>query len=165
MIAFKLKEAETYKKELKEAFPDQYPSKMGSMPVGKEYHNPSAEEETGKRKAFKGIAWIKYWQYLSGNNSNHLKCTFCGEDIYVDVNGIDCHLQRSLNDEERNYRTKEDYQAVGGHLHLNGKDKKNGYMIVPMCKTCNAKSSNETLTVIENNMFVEEIGAAAEKDN
>ena len=165
MIEFRSKEAESYKKELKEAFSDQYPPNMGSMQVGKEYHNPSAEEETGKRKAFMGVAWIKYCQYLSGNYSNHLKCTFCGEDIYANVDGIDCHLQRSLNEEKWNYMTKEDYQAVGGHLHLIGKDENDGYMIVPMCKSCNAKPSDETMTVIEGNMFVEEIGATVEKNN
>lgn len=159
MVEFRSKEAEVYKKELKEAFPDQYPPKIGVLQEGKEYHNPSEDEKTSKRKAFKNIPWIKYWQYLTGKVSNHLKCTFCGEDIYADVNGIDCHMKRVLNEEERNYKTKEDYQAVGGHLHLNGKNKMNGYMIVPMCKACNAKSSEETLTVKESNMFVEEIGA------
>lgn len=82
MIEFRSKETEAYKRELKEALPDQYPPKKGSMLVGKEYHNPSAEEETGKRKAFKRITWIKYWQYLSGKYSNHLKCTFCGADNF-----------------------------------------------------------------------------------
>lgn len=164
MIEFRPKETEDYKykKELKEAFPDQYPSKMGSMPVGKEYHNPSAEEETGKRKAFKGVAWIKYWQYLSGNNSNPLKCTFCGEDIFINVENVDALTFRMENKEK--LTDASDVQAIGGHLHLNGIDDSDGYMIVPMCKLCNAKSSDEALTVKESNMFVEEIGATVMKD-
>lgn len=162
MIAFKLKEAETYKKELKEAFPDQYPSKMGSMPVGKEYHNPSAEEETGKRKAFKGVAWIKYWQYLSGNNSNPLKCTFCGEDIFINVENVDALTFRMENKEK--LTDASDVQAIGGHLHLNGIDDSDGYMIVPMCKACNAKASIESLIVQHANEYVEEVGATIEKE-
>lgn len=58
-----------------------------------------------------------------------------------------------------------DVQAIGGHLYLNGKDKTGGYMIVPMCKVCNAKSSDEALRVKESNIFVEEVGATIENDN
>lgn len=163
MIDFKLKEAEDYKRELKESFPDLYPPKTGSMLAGKEYHNPSVEEETGKRKAFKGVAWIKYWQYLSGNNSNHLKCTFCDADIYVDIKATDAFSYRI--EHKDNLTDASDVQAIGGHLHLNDSDNSDGYKIVPMCKACNAKSSDEALMVKESNMFVEEIGATVEKDN
>lgn len=165
MIEFRPNETEDYKykRELKEAFSDRYPPKTGSMLAGKEYHNPSAEEETGKRKAFKGVAWIKYWQYLSGNNSNHLKCTFCGVDIYVDIKATDAFSYRI--EHKDNLTDANDVQAIGGHLHLNGIDDSDGYMIVPMCKLCNAKPSDETMTVIEGNMFVEEIGATVEKNN
>lgn len=156
-MEFRPKEVEAYKRELEEAFPDQYPPKMEVLQEGKEYHNPSEDEETSKRKAFKNNPWIKYWQYLSGKASNHLKCTFCGVDIYVDVEATDAFLYRMENKD--NLSDASDVQAIGGHLHLNGKDKQDGYMIVPMCKACNAKSSDETLKVKEVNMFVEEIGA------
>ena len=160
MIEFRPKEA--YKKDLKEAFPDQYPPKIGVLQEGKEYYNPSENEKTGKRKAFKSIPWIKYWQYLSGKTSNHLKCTFCGADIFVDVEATDALSYRMENKD--NLSDASDVQAIGGHMHFNGKDKTDGYMIVPMCKACNAKTSGESLTVKENNVFVEEIGATIEDE-
>lgn len=163
MIGFRSKEAEVYKRELKEAYPDQYPPKIGVLQEGKEYHNPSEDEKTCKRKAFKSIPWIKYWQYLTENYSNHLKCSFCGADIFVDVGAAEAFSYRMEHKDDLSDAS--DVQAIGGHLHLNSKDKTDGYMIVPMCKACNAKPSDETLTVEENNKFVEEIGATIEEEN
>ena len=162
MIEFKPKEVEAYKKELKEAFPDRYPPTMGPIQIGKEYHNPSAEEETGKRKAYKGVAWIKYWHYLIGKTSNQLKCTFCGVDICVDVDAADALSYRM--EHKDNISDAGDVQAIGGHLHLNDENKNDGYIIVPMCMACNAKASIESLIVQYANDYVEEIGATIEKE-
>ena len=55
----------------------EYPQVV-AVPVGTTLHNPKAEEETGKRKAFKYYPWIKYWQAFTKEYNNKLYCTCCG---------------------------------------------------------------------------------------
>lgn len=44
---------EDYQKDLQEAYPDSYPPQIGLLDKGTVFHNPSVEEHTGDRKAFK----------------------------------------------------------------------------------------------------------------
>jgi len=154
--------AEDYKKEMLEAFPDDYPPERGILEEGTVFQNPPEEEHTGDRKAFKNMPWIDYWRKLVGYKSVHMRCVFCNRDIFSDINSPQCHSWRVEHPDERNYLTKDDYQAVGGHYHKNGHDNSDGYIILPVCKTCNGKPENYNLTLANKVLYVEEIGATVE---
>ena len=150
---------EDYQKDLQEAYPDSYPPQIGLLDKGTVFNNPSEVEHTGDRKAFKSMPWIDYWRKLVGYKDVHLRCIFCGRDIFSDISSSKCMSWRMEHPEERNYMTKDDYQAVGGHYHKNGHDNSDGYIILPVCKTCNGKSDDFDLKVKSPDFFVEEIGA------
>lgn len=153
---------EDYQMDLQKAFANDYPPEIGLLEMGSVYHNPPKEEHTGDRKAYKKMPWIDYWRKLVGYKSVHLSCVFCENDIFSDVDSAQCKSWRIEHPDERNYITKEDYQAVGGHYHKNGNDKSDGYIILPVCKTCNGRSEDYDLIVKNPNFYVEEIGAAEE---
>jgi len=152
--------AEEYREALKEHFPNNYPPNVGILKLGDKYSNPPEKEHTSKRKAFGGISWIEYWRRLSSVTANHLECSFCGKDIYVDLTKPDAFMQRMNN---LGY-VVEDMQAEGGHYHKNDYNNSDGYVIIPVCKSCNGKSEDEILTVRIANKFVEEIGASNKKE-
>lgn len=151
--------AEEYRKVLVKIFPDEYPPEVGVLTKGTVFHNPPEEEHTGDRVAFGGIPWIEYRLRLLGLEGNHLQCSFCGRVIFIDVDYCDAYFERM----NRPLPNKEDYQAVGGHYHKNRKDNTDGYIIIPVCKECNAKSENFDLVVKEPNKYVEEIGASVKE--
>lgn len=153
---------EDYNKELQETFPDDYPPKTGFVEDGVVYHNPPEEEHTGDRKAFKNMSWIDYWRKVVGYRYEHLKCVFCNRDIFSDIDSPQCCSWRMEHPEERNFMTKDDYQAVGGHYHKNGYDNSDGYIILPVCKTCNGRPKDYDLIVTSPDFYVEEIGATIE---
>ena len=155
--------AEDYQKELQEAFPDDYPPERDILEKGIVYHNPPEEEHTGDRKAFKNMPWIDYWRKMVGFNSVQMRCVFCNRDIFSDIDSPQCHSWRVEHPDERNYMRKDDYQAVGGHYHKNGQDNSDGYIILPVCKTCNGRSKDIDLTVTTPDFYVEEIGATVEE--
>lgn len=149
-----------YRNVLKNKCPDDYPPEVDDVPADREYHNPPEEEHTSDRKSCGNIPWIEYWRRLTNFQGQHLKCTFCGEEIFFDIESPACTSWRMEHPEERNYHTVDDYQAEGGHYHKNGKDNTDGYIIIPVCKSCNAKNDDFILRVKENNKFVQEIGAS-----
>lgn len=149
-----------YRDVLKDKYPDNFPPETGDVPADKEYHNPPEEEHTGNRKACGNIMWIEYWRRLIGFKGNHLKCTFCGADIYIDVDLHDAYTMRMNHP----LTSKEAYQAEGGHYHKNGKDYTDGYIIIPVCKSCNAKNEDFKFNVVVNNKYVEEIGATLKEN-
>lgn len=150
---------EDYQKEISKKFCSNGMNMKGKLKKGDVYHNPPTEEQTSKRKAYGPITWIEYWRRLTGFNGNHLKCSFCGGDIFINVDECDAFLKRMnkpLND-------KSDYQAEGGHYHKNRKDNSDGYIIIPVCKTCNGRNSDYDLVVKEENEYVEELGTFIDK--
>lgn len=149
-----------YQQSLIKDCPDARQPQMSGLKKGDIYHNPPTEEKTGDRKAFGSISWIEYWRRLTGCGDVGLRCTFCGQLIFFDVDSCACHSWRMDHPDEMQYMSKDDYQAVGGHFHKNGKDNSDGYIIVPCCKSCNGKADDTDLVVCEENMFVEEVGAS-----
>lgn len=133
----------------------QYP-RLKEIPVGTTFHNPEVEEKTGKRKAYKRYPWIKYWQAFTKNNSNKQHCTCCGNEIFVDTSAHDCKMFFNTYYKPEEGGSIDDLQAMGGHFYKNLKDPTNGYMIAPLCRSCNKLDSETPLKVIYPNIFVEE---------
>lgn len=156
--------SDEYKEVLKGKCPGNYPPETGDVSADREYHNPPEEEHTGDRESCGNIPWIEYWRRLVNFQGQHLKCTFCGKDIFFDIDSNACTSWRIEHPDDRNYRTVDDYQAVGGHYHKNGKDKTDGYIIIPVCKSCNAKNKDYKFNVVANNKYVEEIGATLKEN-
>lgn len=135
-------------------------AQTGTLTIDDIYHNPPEREHTSKRKAYGDITWIEYWRRLTGFKGNHLKCSFCGADIFLDVDSSD-----ALNVRMENPKTsKEAFQAQGGHYHMKRRDNSEGYIIIPVCRECNARSEDFNLVVSEQNEFVEEIGASISEE-
>ena len=151
---------EDYQEEITNKFCSAGSLKNGKLKKGNIYHNPPTVEHTGDRKAYGKITWIEYWRRLTGYKGNHLKCAFCGGDIFIDVDYCDAYLKRM----NKPLTDKSDYQAEGGHYHKNGADDSDGYIIIPVCKTCNGRSSEYDLEVKEENEYVEELGATIEEE-
>lgn len=154
---------EEYRKLLQKENSEDYKGDSQELTKGNLFHNPPEKEHTGNRIAFGGISWIEYWQRMSGYNDIQLRCTFCGKEIFSDIDSPQCMDWRIAHPEERNYRTKDDYQAVGGHLYKNGKDNSDGFIIIPICKDCNAKAESYDLKVVVPNAAVDEIGATVKR--
>lgn len=137
---------------------------IGALQVGQKLHNPSVEDETSKRRAYNGVPWIKYWQAFSGNSSNKLQCSCCGEVIFVDIEKSDCQIYVNNNYDPSNPITKDDLQAVGGHFYKNGRDNSGGYIIIPTCKECNGQPSDKKMEIKVGNTFVSEEAAIIVND-
>lgn len=137
---------------------------VANLTKGKKLHNPSVEDETSKRRAYNGVPWIKYWQAFSGNSSNKLQCSCCGKVIFVDIEKSDCQIYVNNNYDPSNPITKDDLQAVGGHFYKNGRDNSDGYIIIPICKECNRKSSDDVMNIKVENKYVSEEAANIDND-
>lgn len=130
--------------------------RMKEIPVGTTLYNPEAEDDTGKRKAYKRYPWIKYWQAFTKNDSNKLRCTCCGNEIFVDTSVHDCKMFFNTYYKPEKGGSIDVLQAMGGHFYKNLKDSTNGYMIAPLCRSCNKLDSETPLKVVYPNKFVEE---------
>ena len=144
-----------YREMIKKKFNSGQDVHCDYLEEGKIYHNPPEEEHTGERKAYADITWIDYWSRMTGFRGNHLNCSFCNKDIYIDVDAFDAMTKRMENPKT----SKDVYQAVGGHFHKNGKDNSNGYIIIPICKSCNGRNTDYDLTIKVPNRYVDEFGA------
>lgn len=133
----------------------QYP-RVIEVALGTTLHNPKAEEETGKRKAFKYYPWIKYWQAFTKIYSNKLYCTCCGNEIFADSEAQDCRMFFNTYYKAEEGGTVDDLQAMGGHFYKNLLNPDSGYMIAPVCRSCNKIDSVTPMKVIYRNKFVEE---------
>ena len=151
---------EDYRKDLQKEKNNGNPIGIGPLNDGDVYHNPPEEEHTSDREAYGNITWIEYWRRLTGFTGNHLKCSFCNSDIFIDVDCFDAKTMRM----EHPKTSKEKYQAEGGHYHKNGKDNKDGYIIIPVCKECNGRSEDYDLKVTNSNQYVDEVGAKIKKE-
>lgn len=149
-----------YKEALEKKFTSGSPVQVGTLIEGTIYHNPTEEDHTSNREAYGKIPWIEYWRRLTGFTGNHLKCSFCGADIFIDVDADDALLMRMEHPKTK----KEAYQAVGGHYYKNGKDNSDGFVIIPICGDCNARNENYDLEVTVINEYVEEVGATIKED-
>lgn len=138
--------------------------KVGTLQVGQKLHNPSVEDATSKRRAYNGVPWIKYWQAFSGENSNKLRCSCCGEVIFVDVKKFDCQFYVKTNYKPANPVPEDKLQAVGGHFYKNGRDNSDGYIIIPICKECNGKSPDDVMNIEVENKYVSEEAANIDND-
>lgn len=126
------------------------------LPLGTTLYNPQVDEQTGKRKPYRHYPWIKYWQAFTQNFSNKLLCTCCGNEIFSDVSANDCRIFFNTYYKPENGGSVDDLQAMGGHFYKNLKDSRDGYMIAPVCRSCNKIDSKTPLKVVCNNKFVEE---------
>lgn len=140
----------------------EYPQVL-DIPIGTTLHNPKAEEETGKRKAFNNYPWIKYWQAFTKNYNNRLYCTCCGNVIFADTSAQDCRMYFDNGYKVMDGGSIDDLQAVGGHFYKNLFNPDDGYMIAPICRSCNKKGPDVPLTVKHHNEFVEEYAEHIEK--
>lgn len=129
---------------------------MIDVTVGTTLHNPKAEEETGKRKAYKHYPWIKYWQTFSIVYHNKLRCTCCGNEIFVDTSAQDCRMFFITYYKSEEGGTIVDFQAMGGHFYKNLLNPEGGYMIAPVCRSCNKIDPDTPLKVVYPNKFVKE---------
>lgn len=140
----------------------QYPMLI-KVPLGTTIHNLKAEEETGKRKAYKRYPWIKYWQAFTKNYSNKLYCTCCGNEIFVDTSVQNCKMFFNTYYNPEDGGSIDDLKAMGGHFHKNLKDPTKGYMIAPLCRSCNKMDFETPLKVVCPNVFVEEFADIIEE--
>lgn len=150
---------EDYRASLQDEFLDGAATEQGRLVLGDVYHNPPEEDETSKRNAYGDIPWIEYWRRMTGFEGNHLKCSFCSKDIYINVDAFDAYEKQM----DAPKPDKDTYQAVGGHFHKNGHDAQGGYIILPICKSCNSRARDYDLVVQEENAYVEEVGAHKQK--
>lgn len=127
-----------------------------NVDLGTTLHNPKAEEETGKRKAFKFYPWIKYWQAFTKEYSNKLYCTCCGTEIFADTTAQDCKMFFNTYYKPEEGGSTDDLQAMGGHFYKNLSDPDDGYIIAPVCRSCNKIAPETPMKVIYRNKFVEE---------
>ncbi len=148
-----------YKKAVEKNFSSGLTIQPRILTQGDIYHNPPEEEHTSDREAYGKISWIEYWRRLTGFTDNHLKCSFCDADIFIDVDDFDAKTMRM----EHPKTSKEKYQAEGGHYHKNRNDNKEGYIVIPVCKECNGRSEDYDLIVTNLNQYVEEVGAIVKK--
>lgn len=132
-----------------------YPNVV-DVPIGTTLHNPKVDEETGKRKAYKHYPWIKYWQAFSKNYSNKQYCTICGKEIFVDTSEQDCRMFFDKSYKAKDGGSIDDLQAIGGHFYKNLSNSDGGYIIAPVCRSCNKIDSGTPLKVTYLNKFVEE---------
>lgn len=115
--------------------------------------------DTAEREPKTGGSWIEFWRNKTELKSNHLICSSCGEDIYVDVNSILCFpiLEQRLADDKKKGNAKEEdttalYEAQGGHICLpkevegllKNYHKSSSHMyITPLCRKCNNKKGQK----------------------
>lgn len=124
--------------------------------LGTTLHNPKAEEETVKRNAFKFYPWIKYWQAFTRDYNNKQRCTCCGTEIFVDTTSQDCKMFFHTYYKPEEGGSTDDLQAMGGHFYKNLLNPDSGYMIAPVCRSCNKIDPEIPMKVIYPNKFVEE---------
>jgi len=130
--------------------------KLIPVPMGTTLHNPKVEEETGKRKAYRRYPWIKYWQAFAGDYNNKQYCTCCGNEIFVDTTAQDCRMFFNIYYKPEEGASIDDLQAMGGHFYKNLENPNDGYIIAPVCRSCNKFDSAKPLKVVCKNVFVEE---------
>lgn len=145
-----------YAKEYGMSHPVMKYPRVLDVALGTTLHNPKVEEETGKRKAYKYYPWIKYWQAFAKDYNNKLRCTCCGEEIFVDTSAQDCRMFFNTYYKPEEGGSTDDLQAMGGHFYKNQLNPDDGYVIAPVCRSCNKIDSDTPLKVVYPNKFVEE---------
>lgn len=114
---------------------------------------------TSNRYAWKGVAWIEYWQAFTEPYSNKMTCSCCGKTIFADINAEDARFYICSNQDV--YSETEEVQACGGHVELTadeGDEYSGGAYITPLCKKCN-NSTVDSLELKEGSLLVSEVGA------
>lgn len=113
--------------------------------------------DTSDYKAYKGESWITYWASFAHFRGNHLKCTNCKKDIYVDVEQNDCiEKAEALSKDAAEKVTPDTLQAEGGHVYLPNSAEHIPF-ITPLCHKCNDRTNTGDMEVSIANSFIEEI--------